>query len=38
VESELSGPGLVQAVPLDGVATEQGPELTASQQQQQQQQ
>jgi len=37
VESELSGPELVQAGQLGGVATEQGPELTASQQQQQQQ-
>jgi hypothetical protein len=37
VESELSGPELVQVGQLGGVATEQGPELTASQQQQQQQ-
>ncbi|REH42645.1 putative circularly permuted ATP-grasp superfamily protein [Kutzneria buriramensis] len=37
VESELSGPELVHAGQLGGVATEQGPELTAVQQQQQQQ-
>jgi uncharacterized circularly permuted ATP-grasp superfamily protein len=37
VESELSGPGLVGAGQLSGIATEQGPDLTAAQQQQQQQ-
>jgi uncharacterized circularly permuted ATP-grasp superfamily protein len=37
VESELSGPELVGVGQVNGVATEQGPELTASQQQQQQQ-
>ena len=37
VESELSGPELVRAAQLNGIATEHGPELTAAQQQQQQQ-